>query len=158
MINKLTLGLPLLVVVLFVLYTNNNIVAPTPGALVVTEDREVKQLFVNDVVVEATVLTTVTSRVQGLSGLEFLPEQAGYFFVFDNLGYHGIWMPDMLLDIDIIWLDKDLRVVYLAENITPDTYPEVFRSDRLALYVLEVNAGMAKKWGIEIGSEFRWTE
>lgn len=158
--NKFTFGALIVAIFvgLFVLYNSNGVLVSTPGSLIVSEDREVRVLAINDVQLNVTMLTSTASRVQGLSGVEFLPEQTGYFFVFDNPGYHGIWMPDMLLDIDIIWLDKDLRVVHMAENISPDTYPEIFHSDKLALYVLEVNAGMAREWGMEIGSKLEWLD
>jgi uncharacterized protein len=72
-------------------------------------------------------------------------------FVFDTDDYHGIWMKDMNYSIDIIWLDSGKTVVYMAEDVSPDTYPEVFRPDVPARYVVELSAGAAHRHGITEG-------
>jgi uncharacterized membrane protein (UPF0127 family) len=62
-------------------------------------------------------------------------------------------MKDMKFSIDIIWLDKDLQVVYFEENVSPDTYPNVFKPDKKAKYILEVNAHFVSKNHIKYGDQ-----
>ncbi|MEZ4200325.1 MAG: DUF192 domain-containing protein [Candidatus Paceibacterota bacterium] len=70
---------------------------------------------------------------------------------FDELDYHGIWMKDMLFPIDIIWIDNDLTVIHIEENVTPETYPAVFRPTEPARFVLEVNAHFVDQFQIKVG-------
>jgi uncharacterized membrane protein (UPF0127 family) len=50
-----------------------------------------------------------------------------------------------------VWIDEYKRVVGIAENVSPDTYPEAFMSPVPIMYVLEVNAGQAAYFGIQKG-------
>lgn len=80
-------------------------------------------------------------RTKGLSGWrELLPNEA-MVFVFDEEGIYPFWMKDMLFPIDIVWLDSSFRPVHFEKNISPKTYPTLFKSNVLAKYVIEVPAG-----------------
>lgn len=83
-------------------------------------------------------------RIKGLSGRE----EQSMLFIFPNEDFHGIWMKDMLFPIDIIWIDKDLKIVHIEKNVSPDTYPEIFIPENKALYILETPAG---KINIQMG-------
>lgn len=91
----------------------------------------------------------------GLSGRDKLDENAGLLFVHDGPGIYGIWMKDMRFPIDVIWLDEDYRVVDMAENVEPDSFPKIFEPSPPALYILEVNTGFAERNGIETGDSLR---
>ncbi len=93
-------------------------------------------------------------RGKGLSGRESLPEDRGMLFVFENPGRYSFWMYEMRFALDIIWIDEDGRVVHIEENLQPCTPNQVCSSytpSADAKYVLEVNAGLAKKHGIVVG-------
>jgi hypothetical protein len=94
---------------------------------------------------------TAGERARGLSGRVGLGENIGMLFVFDNEGIYPFWMKDMNFPIDIIWINKDLKVVYVKENATPDSFPESFSPGEKALYVLEVPAGFSEKNNLKIG-------
>jgi uncharacterized membrane protein (UPF0127 family) len=64
-------------------------------------------------------------------------------------------MKEMKFPIDIIWVDKDFKVVSLKENITPETYPEVFYPEDQSLYVLETGAGFIQKHKIRINDPIK---
>ena len=98
------------------------------------------------------------TRQKGLSGRSNLLPRHGLLFVFQTLGKYGIWMKDMNFAIDIIWLNDNQRIVGLAANIQPDSYPEVFRPQTDSLYVLEINAGEAALAGLEIGDYINLTQ
>ncbi len=91
-------------------------------------------------------------RQQGLSGRDKLPNNQGMLFIFESEGLYNFWMKDMKFPIDIVWIDSSGRIIYLKENIGPDTYPELFSPDKPARYVLEVNAGWVAKNSIAIGN------
>ncbi|MFT7557348.1 MAG: uncharacterized membrane protein (UPF0127 family) [Planctomycetota bacterium] len=85
-------------------------------------------------------------RVRGLSGTERLAFDEGMLFAFDRPDFHGIWMKDMSYALDIVWFDEEYSIVHTEENVTPETYPKVFRPDRESWYVLELPAGWLEKY------------
>lgn len=99
----------------------------------------------------AQVAKTPKEREQGLSNTHFLNSSNGMLFVFDEVEEHGIWMKDMNVSIDIIWIDENNQIVDMEENVSPDTYPTIFTPDAPAKFVLEVIAGWAKENEVEIG-------
>ena len=75
-------------------------------------------------------------------------------FVFTTDDRHGIVMRDMKIPLDIIWLDRNQRVVHIVKNASPDLgESRVFQPVTPARYVLEVNAGTATRFNITVGSE-----
>jgi len=101
----------------------------------------------------ASVADTVTKRQLGLSNTPALPDTIVKLFVFETSSTWGFWMKDMNYAIDIIWVDADKKVVYVAPLVSPATYPTLFKPPVPALYVIETVSGFARTFGIEIGSE-----
>lgn len=90
-------------------------------------------------------------QTRGLSGRTELPDGHGMIFVSEKENHGGLWMKDMRFAIDMLWFDSDLALVSVAENVTPDTYPTLFRPERPARYALEVPAGFVAKNRIRVG-------
>lgn len=118
-------------------------------------DEQFVRLYVNDSVVYASVAQTPKERERGLSGRPGLSKQGGMLFIFPEDGKHGVWMKNMNFPIDILWLNKDLRVVDFAEKVAPGTYPSTFTSRWPARFVLEIPAGFIDSNSIVTGTEFR---
>ena len=89
---------------------------------------------------------------QGLSGTVRLEDQSGMLFVFETEDRYGMWMKDMRYPIDIIWINNELTVVHIEENVSPDTYPEVFASSVPARFVLEVPAFTVETFKLREGN------
>lgn len=113
---------------------------------------------VNGANLVAAVADTPWEREKGLSGSTSLNDKSAMFFVFEEADEHGFWMKDMNMPIDIIWIDESNRIVDIRENISPDTYPQVFKPSAPAKYVLEVNAGYVDRNGIAIGDTIMVTD
>lgn len=92
-------------------------------------------------VFNARLARTEAEREKGLAGVTKLGESDAMLFVFDKSGKPVMWMKDMKIPLDIIWLNTDKKVVYIVKNVTPDTYPRVFIPKNDARYVVEVAAG-----------------
>ncbi len=107
---------------------------------------------VQDNVIALEIADSDAERQRGLSGRENLTSETGMLFVFKRAGYHAFWMPDMRFPLDIIWMDRNFLVVDIEEGVTPDTYPKLFYPSQEASFVLELNAGQAKEYGITTGS------
>lgn len=101
--------------------------------------------------IQAEFADTSEERARGLSGREKLGENEGMLFVFEGPSRHGIWMKNMKFAIDIIWISPDKKIADIAESVSPDTYPRVFRPRKPALYVLEIKAGLFAKTGARVG-------
>jgi uncharacterized protein len=98
------------------------------------------------------IATSTKARTQGLSGRMSMPENAGLLFVFPEPGSYGFWMKDMLIPIDIIWIDDAGLVVKVDADVDPSTYPTVFHPPLPVRYVLETAAGEAARQGWGAGS------
>lgn len=99
----------------------------------------------------AGVATTNEETMRGLSGTKALKENQAMLFVFDREDKWGIWMKDMNFSIDIVWINKDRKISYIREGISPDTYPQIFYPPDMVLYVLELPSGAVERVGIKIG-------
>ena len=72
-------------------------------------------------------------------------------FIFLIPDKYGFWMKDMKFSLDLIWMDKNLAIVDMTKNLSPETFPAVFSSSSPVKYVLEVNAGWSDRNKIKIG-------
>jgi uncharacterized protein len=98
-------------------------------------------------------------RAMGLMFRPSLPADRGMLFIFEQAGFHGIWMKNCKFPIDIVWLDEKRTVVHLAESVPPcKSEPcAVYEPLRQAAYVVELNAGQARREKAIVGSTFRFT-
>lgn len=97
------------------------------------------------------------TQQQGLSGRSELKENEGMLFIFAQPDKYPFWMKDMNFAIDIIWIDKDMKVVYIKKDAFPESYPENFLPAEKAKYVLEVPSGFSEKNNLKIGDSIVFT-
>lgn len=100
---------------------------------------------------------TKASRELGLSGRQKMNDDEGMLFAFDEPGRYGFWMKDMEFPLDIVWINENGIVVSIERNLTADTYPKTFINQADASYVLEINAGLAERFGLYLGSKVKMT-
>lgn len=95
------------------------------------------------------------TRAQGLMFRHNLNRNAGMLFMFDIEGIYPFWMKNTLIPLDIIWLDKDKKIVDIKTALpcTHDPCPSLANSEQ-ALYVLEINAGLSAKLNLHKGDTF----
>ena len=92
---------------------------------------------------------------RGLSDRRTLAADEGMLFLYERPGRYGFWMKDMNFPIDIIWLDKDNRVVGLKREAQPESFPETFRPKKSAKKVIEVVSGFTKTENINLGDRLK---
>ncbi len=110
-------------------------------------------------VLQTEVMVKDEDRQMGLMFRPSLAEDHGMLFVFEHLGFHRIWMKNCKFPIDILWLDENKKVVHLAEGVPPcreDQCPDYGPLQRAA-YVVELNAGQARRENAVIGSVLGFT-
>lgn len=106
---------------------------------------------INNTNISISIADTPKTQEQGLSDTLSLKPQTGKLFVFDHPSMYGFWMKDMHYALDFVWMDQNLKVIHTDSDITPATYPQVFYPPDEVKYVLEINAGENKKFGISDG-------
>jgi hypothetical protein len=98
------------------------------------------------------VADTAAKREKGLSGRQSIGSNKGMLFDFKQSGDWGIWMKDMNFNIDIAWLVKEGKIVHILANVSPASYPEIFRSEKESWYVIEVPASTFGRLNVKEGS------
>jgi len=100
------------------------------------------------------IASTSIQHQKGLMHREYLPEDRGMLFVFKQEQPLSFWMKNTLIPLDIIYISQDKKVVSIRANALPckkDPCP-LYPSKEKAMYVLEVKADLAEKFGIEKGA------
>lgn len=104
------------------------------------------------------VARTRTELERGLSLHIPLLNDQGMLFVFTKEDFHDIWMKDMLFPIDVLWIDSNLRIIYMEKSILPDSYPKIFSPETKNLYVLEIPSGQVDFLNIKIGDKVKFVK
>lgn len=90
------------------------------------------------------------SRAMGLMWRKELKENEGMLFVHVGEANHTFWMRNTYIPLDMVFVDKDFKVVGILENV-----PVLNESPRSintkSQFIIELNAGSAAKDGIKVG-------
>jgi hypothetical protein len=124
-------------------------VTPVPsGASIKTT----KKVCIKALCIDAEIADTDQARSIGLMNRESLADTEGMLFIFSSPGRYAFWMKNMRISIDIVWIDKDKRVVDIKSRVPPcgDACESMVPSNE-ALYVLELRSGSADDRKIKVG-------
>lgn len=111
-------------------------------------------------VFDVTLPKTPEDFQKGLMFVESMPDSEGMLFVFDKQSPKSFWMKNCFIPLDMVFIDENLTVVDIKHDFEPckeDPCPH-YVSKEPALYVLEINAGLAEKYGIKEGSKAELSE
>jgi hypothetical protein len=103
--------------------------------------------------VDVEVADSDVERSLGLSGRRYLGDYEGMFFIFNSEVSNPFWMKDMLIPLDIMFIDSQNFIVYIAKNQQPcsnNSCPSISSPEPFQ-YVLEVNSGFCEENGVEQG-------
>jgi len=137
---------------------SDGVPAPAPAAAAVASSPTVV-LHGKDgrtITVRVEVARTEAERTRGLMYRNHLEPDAGMLFLFPQPATLVFWMKNTLIPLDMLFLDRERRVVGIVENATPETEtPRRVNGD--SQFVLEVGGGLTRQWGVTAGSmvEFR---
>lgn len=98
---------------------------------------------------------TAEKQALGLMFRDSMPDDEGMIFIFPNESLRSFWMKNTRIPLDIMYFDKDLKMVSISADTPPcrvsrcPSYP----SAGPAMYVLELNAGKASELGVGPGDE-----
>lgn len=113
-------------------------------------ENKISQICIEENCFSVELAETLKERQTGLMNREFLAENEGMLFIFPEEGDYGFWMKNTLIPLDIIWINRDLEIVNIitAEPCQQEECP-IYNPGKEALYVLEINGGLASKLKIE---------
>lgn len=93
------------------------------------------------------------SRRQGLMGRQNLAAGTGMLFDFPEGSQPAIWMRNMVISLDLLYLDGKGEIAQIFANVPPcAAMPcQIYHADQPLRFVLEVPAGTAQALGLEEG-------
>lgn len=94
---------------------------------------------------------TDTQRMHGLMYRETMPADHGMLFDFGESRMVTMWMRNTVLPLDMLFIDEGGVVRRVREGAVPFS-EELISSGGAVRYVLELNAGTARRLGIGEGS------
>ena len=113
-------------------------------------------LYIHHREIWVEVAQTPEERAQGLMGRKLLGENEGMLFIFEKEGYHGFWMKDTFLPLSIAFLNKEGRIVWIADMkpLSLDSH----LPPKPILYALEMNKGWFTKNSVSVGDVVKFSK
>jgi hypothetical protein len=111
-------------------------------------------------IIRAETAVDTRDMMRGLMFRDSLAPDHGMLFVHPVSGNYGYWMYQTNIPLDMIWMDQNHRIVELVENAPPcktaaSKCPH-FGGHQPARFVLELNGGSIRKFGIRKGQTIQW--
>ena len=100
---------------------------------------------------------TAQQQRRGLMFVRSLPANVGMLFVYEDDAYHSMWMKNTYIPLDMVFVRSDGSV----SSVIQDTVPMSMNSQAAVepvRYVLELNAGTARRHKIGKRSRIEWQE
>lgn len=96
---------------------------------------------------------TPLERQKGLMFRSELPDDQGMLFRFDKAETQCMWMKNTLIDLDVAFMDQDLRVINVEEMKAGTT--QIHCSEKPAYWALEMNGQWFAKKKIGTGGQLK---
>ena len=116
-------------------------------------------VFPDGTVIHVEVASDDPTREQGLMFRDQLPADHGMIFLFAQNGVYPFWMKNTIIPLDMIWIDDQHRVNFVASDVPPckaDPCPNYGSTTIPSRYVLETAAGVAKRHNVAAGNVLRF--
>lgn len=116
--------------------------------------------FPNGKQVRAEVMAKDVDLTRGMMFRDSLAPGRGMLFFHSRDGKYAYWMYQVRIPLDMIWMDRERRIVEIAANVPPCTTiasqcPN-YGGNYDARYVLELGGGMAAKYGLKVGDALKF--
>lgn len=93
---------------------------------------------------------TPATRAQGLMYRRSMPEDHGMLFDFGRVEMVTMWMRNTYIPLDMLFIRADGTIARIARNTEPLSERRI-SSGEPVLGVLEINAGLSSRLGIDVG-------
>ncbi len=92
---------------------------------------------------------------RGLMFVRNLPERTGMLFIYDEDGMRSMWMKNTYISLDLVFIRGDGSVASVIREAQPLSLQSLSSSEPVR-YVLELNAGVTRRYNIGRGSKISW--
>lgn len=99
--------------------------------------------------------TTPEQQRRGLMFVRSLPERTGMLFVYDDAGIRSMWMKNTYISLDILFARGDGTISSVIHDAQPLSLRSLSATEPVR-FVLELNAGVARRLDIGAGSQLIW--
>jgi uncharacterized protein len=111
-------------------------------------------------IVKTEVMMNKTDMAKGMMFRDSLPEGKGMLFIHPTENKYSYWMYQVNIPLDIVWMNRQRRVVEIVENAPPckTKASECVNhgGTEMAMYVLELPGGYARKHAIAKGETLQF--
>ena len=99
--------------------------------------------------------TSPEQQRRGLMFVRNLPESTGMLFVYDEAGMRSMWMKNTYISLDIVFARNDGTISSVIHDAQPLSLNSLSAIEPVR-FVLELNAGVARRLHIGAGSQLIW--
>ncbi|WP_222984810.1 DUF192 domain-containing protein [Flagellimonas meishanensis] len=93
----------------------------------------------------------------GLMYRQSMEQNQAMLFIFPDVAMHSFYMKNTEFPLDIIYVDENLKIASFQKNAKP--FDENGLSSQVPVkYVLETNAGLSDKLGLQVGDSIAFTK
>lgn len=107
--------------------------------------------------IRAEMMIRAEELLKGMKFRQSLAADRGMLFMHSREGRYQHWMHEVLVPLDMIWMDRDRRIVQLVHNAPPCPGPKEkclsYGGQYISIYILEVPAGTAARHGLKPGTQ-----
>jgi uncharacterized membrane protein (UPF0127 family) len=96
-------------------------------------------------------------RELGLMFRKHMQENRGMLFIFPQEGIQSFWMHNTYIPLDMIFVNAQDKIVTI-QNADKTLSDQTYSSIKPAQFVIEVNLGFAKKYGLKVGDKISWVK
>ena len=118
----------------------------------------IKIFLPDDVSLTAELAITDEERQLGLMFREKMNWDQAMLFLFEEEDRHSFWMKNMVIPLDILWLDRNKKIIHMETHVPPcKKYPcPSYVSPLPSLYVLELKAGSVERYKLKLSDKIEF--
>jgi uncharacterized membrane protein (UPF0127 family) len=94
---------------------------------------------------------TPEERSLGLMHRREMPRRSGMLFVYETPRPASFWMKNTLIELDMLFADSTGLITHVHHRAIPGDLSPIFGGNEV-FAVLEINGGLARSYGITVGS------
>jgi len=107
------------------------------------------------IVFQVEIADTSAKREMGLQYRRELADDKGMIFLFPAESIQSFWMKNTPIPLDMIFINQERKIAGIVEQTLPFSLdPRSVSSP--SQYVLEINGGLSKKYGLKAGDAVRF--
>lgn len=104
-------------------------------------DNDFISVSINNKEFKLEVARSLSKRSSGLMNKTSMLTNEGMIFIFEEPRILSFYMKNTLIPLDIIFIDKDLKVINIHKNTKVNSETPLYKSLSKSQYVIELNAG-----------------